>query len=153
MPRHDDPLVSFDVPRDWDNKTIIAYAAPVGPGGGATANLVMTRDRLRPDEDLLAYADRHVDELAKRLSGFSLIDSHDAEVAGRPAIHVSFQSDADDGALRQRLTMVLLPDRLVAAFTFTAPERDVDQLEPLFERILSSVRFATSMAAVNGAAS
>lgn len=153
MPRHDDPLVSFDVPRDWDNKTIIAYTAPATPGGATTANVVMTRDRLRPNEDLLAYADRHVDELAKRLSGFVLLDSHDAEVAGRPAIHVSFQSDAQDGPLRQRLTMVLLVDHVVAAFTFTAPERDLDQLAPLFDRILSSVRFSTSIAAVNGAAS
>jgi len=142
MPRHEDPLVSFDVPRQWDNKTIIAYSAPSVDGADATANLVMTRDRLRDDEDLRAYADRHLEQLAKRMPGFALVGSGDDPVDDRPAISASFSSDTRDGGLTQRLVMVLLPDRVVASFTLTSPRKDMGQLAPLFERILSTVKFA-----------
>jgi hypothetical protein len=142
MPRHDDPWVSFDVPRDWDNRTIIAYAAPASADGTSTANLVMTRDCLRDDEDLVAYAERHLDTLSGRMKGFSLLDSKDEQVGGRPALTVSFSSKGADEPLIQRLTMVALADRAVVSFTLTAPESQLDQLAPLFERILSSVSFA-----------
>ena len=56
MPRHHDALVSFDVPRDWDDRTIIAYRAPV-EGEGRAPNLVMTRDRLGEDEDFVEVQD------------------------------------------------------------------------------------------------
>ena len=142
MPRHLDSLVSFDVPRDWQDKTIIAYTAPPAEGQKTAANLVMTRDRLGDDEDLYAYAERHVDELAKQLRGFAMLGSRDEEVGGHPALSVSFNSEALDGALTQKLTMVLLTDRVVASFTLTSPERDLSQLAPLFERIMSTVSFA-----------
>ena len=139
MSRHTDSLVSFDVPRDWDDKTIIAYTAPVVEGAKTTANLVMTRDHLRDDEDLFGYADRHVDELSKRLRGFALIGSEETEVGGRPAMGVAFSSTTQGNSLTQRLMIVLLPDRVVASFTLTSPQRDVGQLAPLFDRIMESV--------------
>jgi hypothetical protein len=142
MPRHDDPMVSFDVPRDWDNRTIIAYAAPAGEDDKSSANLVMTRDRLRDDEDLVAYAERHLDTLAARMKGFTVLGSKDEQVGGRPALTVSFSSKGQDEPLVQRLTMVALADRRVASFTLTAPESQLDQLAPLFGRILASVSFA-----------
>ena len=141
MPRHDDPWVSFDVPRDWDNRTIIAYAAPAGEDDKSSANLVMTRDRLRDDEDLVAYADRHLDTLSERMKGFAMLGSKAEEVDGKPALTVSFSSKGGDELLIQRLTMVALSDRRVASFTLTAPESQLDQLAPLFQRILGSVTF------------
>ena len=74
MPRYQDTLVSFDVPRDWENRSIIAFAAPPQPGGAGVANLVITRDRLRDEEELLDYAERHVDELEASIDGFALLD-------------------------------------------------------------------------------
>jgi len=143
MPRHHDPLVSFDVPRDWDNRTIIVFRAPV-EGDERAPNLVMTRDRIpEDDEDLFAYADRQVADLAKQLRGFVILGSKEEEVDGHPAITVSFTSDSKDGQLVQRLTMVQLPDRQVASFTLTAPEVEVNRVAPLFQRMMESVSFAT----------
>ncbi len=141
MPRHEDPLVSFDVPRDWDDRTIIAYAAPTPEGKKTTANLVMTRDRLRDDEDLVQYAERHVETLSERMVDFKVLGSRDGEVDGLPALTVSFSSKGAEARLVQRLTMIALADRQVASFTLTAPESELDQIAPLFQRILSSVRF------------
>lgn len=141
MPRHRDPLVSFDVPRDWDNRSIIVFRAPA-EGDGRVPNLVMTRDRI-PDEedDLYAYADRQLGELAKQLRGFALIGSKEEQVGGRPAITLSFTSDSKDGQLVQRLTMIQLGDRRVACFTLTSPEIEMGRVAPLFQRMMQSVRF------------
>jgi hypothetical protein len=141
MPRHVDSLVSFDIPRDWDDRTIIAYAAPPSAGSELAANLVMTRDRLGAGEDLHAYGDRHVTELSKRLDDFALGASGETEIDGRPALSVSFSSTSTGGALVQRMLMVLCPERVVAAFTLTAPAHELAQIGPLFERIVSSIRF------------
>jgi hypothetical protein len=142
MPRHIDPLCSFDVPRDWDNKSIIAFSAPARPGAAdSLANLVITRDRLRDDEDLVGYAERHLDDLERCMDGFRLVGHKEEQLGDRPALTVSFQSKGGDGLLTQRMTLVELPERLVAAVTCTAPERDLEQMAPLFERILASLRW------------
>ena len=56
MPRHEQREISFDVPRHWEERTIVAFAAPKEPGrdGGqaVAANLVMTHDTLRDRETL-----------------------------------------------------------------------------------------------------
>jgi hypothetical protein len=139
MPRHVDPLLSFDVPRDWQDRTVVAYAAP-GADGATAANLVMTRDELDEDEDFEGYADRQLAALAQRLKGFALEKRAKLEIGGRPAIGLSFVSRGANGMLVQRLTIVALPDRKIAAFTTTVPERDAEQLDPLFDHILASVR-------------
>ena len=134
-------MVSFDVPRDWDNRTIIVFRAPV-EGDERAPNLVMTRDRIPDDDDdLFVYADRQVTDLAKQLRGFIILGSKEEVVGGHPAITVSFTSDSKDGKLVQRLTMVQLPDRRVASFTLTAPEVEMNRVAPLFQRIMESVSF------------
>jgi hypothetical protein len=140
MPRHRDPLVSFDVPRDWESRTIVAYRAP-RDGDEPAPNVVVTRDRLHDDEDLVGYAERQVEALEAEIDGFVLRGSGEVVVDGHPAIAIAFTSEAEGAPLAQRMTMVALPDRLVATFTMTAPSRDLAQLGPLFERILASARF------------
>lgn len=144
MPRHDDPLLSFDVPRDWEDRSVVAYTAPIVGNRQQVANLVMTRDRLSDGEDLAAYSDRQLALLAEQLDGFVLHKSDAAEVAGRPAQVMAFSSLGDDGVLDQRLTMIALPGGQVASLTMTAPRDEAAQLAPLFERIVSSVRATES---------
>ena len=143
MARHQDPRVSFDVPRDWEDRSVVAYAAPDGPRGASGANLVLTRDKLREDEELAAYAGRHTLALAQRLDGFVLEAHNTVELDGRPAVSVSFASNGAGGELEQRMVIVQLAERQLMTVTVTAPGEDAAQLAPLFERILSSVRFAT----------
>jgi hypothetical protein len=136
MPRHRDALVNFEVPRDWIDRSVVAYSAPTPTG----VNLVMTRDRLEDDEDLPQYAARQLDDIAERMRGFTIEEVVEHEIAGRRAFTTRFRSAGTDGPLVQRLTLIALPDRRVVAFTTTAPARDAEQLAPLFERIISSVQ-------------
>lgn len=139
MPRHNDPLISFDVPRDWENRSIIAFAAPEQDGKQGVANIVVTRDRLRDDEELVDYAERHLDELEASMEGFFLLSSIQEQVGGKTAFTMAFASDGPEGPLTQRLTMVELTDRVVVSVTLTAPEREIEQLSPLFDRMLGSI--------------
>lgn len=139
MPRHEDQLVSFDVPRDWVDRTVVAYAAPPKEGTRAAANLVMTRDEIPEDEELEDYVARQVANLGDHLKGFLLEARDDDVVSGRPAVVLTFGSSGADGPLAQRLTIVALPGRRVLSFTMTAPVRDAAQVVALFDRIISSV--------------
>lgn len=142
MPRHEDRDLSFDVPRHWDDKTIVAYAAPPAPGQAIAANLVLTRDALREGETLAGYADRQLTELAKRLDGFELEGREDSQLGGAPAVTVRFTARAAAGPLAQRLVVIEGRRRGVYCFTATSAQADAAQNDPLFDRMLATIRFA-----------
>jgi hypothetical protein len=141
MPRHEQRDISFDVPRHWDDKTIVAYAAPPQAGQAIAANLVMTRDALKDGENLAQYADRQLAELAKRVDAFELIRREDLTLGGAPAVSVRFAARAAGGPLEQRLVVVEGRRRSVYCFTATTAKADADQNNPLFDRILGTIRF------------
>ncbi|MFO0759147.1 MAG: DcrB-related protein [Byssovorax sp.] len=141
MARHEQPDVSFDVPRHWEDKTLVAYAAPPQPEKATTANLVMTRDSLLDREMLADYADRQLTELSARLDDFELDRREQTTLGGQPAIILRFTSRSQSGTLVQRLCMVEGRRRLVYCFTATSPKADQAQNDPLFDRILGTLRF------------
>jgi len=141
MPRHEQSDVSFDIPRYWEDKTLVAYASPPRDGQTTAANLVMTRDALDERETLGDYADRQLAELAKRLDGFELVRREETTLGGLTAIVLRFGSKAAAGPLLQRLAVVEGRRRSVYCFTATTPKADAAQNDPLFDRILGTVRF------------
>ena len=141
MPRYEQRDVSFDVPRHWDDKTLVAFAAPAQPGQALAPNLVMTRDHLGEADTLHSYADRQLAELAGRVEGFELIAREDTSIGGAPAIALRFRARADKGTLEQRLVIAQGRRRGVYCFTATMSKDDAEQYGPLFDRMLSSVRF------------
>ena len=141
MPRHEQRDITFDVPRHWDDKTIVAYAAPTRAGQEIAANLVMTRDALRDGETLAQYADRQLAEMAKRMDGFELIRRDELTIGGAHAVAVRFASRGSGGPLEQRLVVVEGRRRSVFCFTATTAKADADQNNPLFDRILGTIRF------------
>ena len=141
MARHESRDVIFDVPRHWEDKTLIAYASPTKPGQATAPNLVMTRDALGPSDTLQSYADRQLAELAKRLDAFELLGREDTSLGGHAAVVIHFSSKASGGPLEQRLAIAEGRRRSVYCFTLTTSKADAEQMNPLFERILSPVRF------------
>jgi hypothetical protein len=141
MPRHQQGNVSFEVPRHWEDKTIVAFAAPAAAGQPASASFVMTRDTLGESDTLASYADRQLAELSQRVDGFELQSKRDTTIGGARAVAMRFTSKALAGPLVQRLVVVEDRRRAVVCFTATAPRADAAQLDPLFDRMLSGVRF------------
>jgi hypothetical protein len=141
MSRHESRDVSFDVPRHWEDRTMVAFAAPPRQGQGTAPNFVMTRDVLAGDDTLAGYADRQLAELSKRLTNFELVERRERTLGGVAAIELHFTWSASAGDIEQRLAMALGRRRTVFCFNATAAKADADQMNPLFERILSTVRF------------
>ncbi|WP_437980741.1 DcrB-related protein [Sorangium sp. So ce117] len=144
MPRYENSDVSFDVPRDWEDRSIVAFAASPEPGQASTASVVMTRDALAAGEDLRKYGDRQLMELAKRLEGFQLLARHERAVGDRPGLELRFAWRGQSGPLEQRLLFVAGRRPTVLSFTATLPRDEVERLDPMFDRIFASVRIAGS---------
>src|SRR4051794_25733970 len=103
MSRYEHPDVAFDVPREWEDRSVAAFSAPSKPGQGMAANLVMTRDALAANDTLRTYADRQLVELAKRLDGFDLRERREFVLAGLAAIELQFSWQGQSGAIEQRM--------------------------------------------------
>ena len=152
MPRYEQRDVSFDVPRHWDDKTLVAFAAPAQPGQALAPNLVMTRDQLGDADTLDSYADKQLAELAGRVEGFELVKREHTSLGGAPAIALRFRARADKGTIEQRLVLAQGRRRGVFCFTATMSKADAEQYGPLFDRMLGSVRFAGPSAPDEGGA-
>lgn len=140
MPRYEHPDVSFEVPRDWDDRSVAAFAAPVGKGKKTGPTVVLTRDKLEPGENLASYADRSLVELVQRLERFSLQKRADLLVADLPAIELRFTWKGHSGLVDQRLVMCATGKRLVLSITSTAPRPSDMDIDAVMNRILASVR-------------
>jgi len=138
--RYESKEVAFDVPRDWEDKTVVAFAAPAGEG--VAPNVVLTRDVLRDDETLRAYVDRQLVELAKRLDAFDLHARRELHLGGHAALELAFGWQGQMAPLEQRLVMVANKKREVLSFTTTTAKADVAKNDPVFDRLLLSVRFS-----------
>jgi hypothetical protein len=138
--RYEGQDLAFDLPRDWEDKTVVAFSAPGKVG--LAPNVVVTRDALADGETLAAYADRQLVELAKRLDAFDLHQRRDLNLGGHAAIELSFGWQGQVAALEQRLVMAANRARKVITLTTTTAKADAKKNDPIFDRILLSVRFA-----------
>jgi hypothetical protein len=140
MPRYEHPDVSFEVPRDWEDRSVAAFSAPLAPGSTAAPNVVLTRDKLEPGENLAGYADRNLVELAQRLDKFSLQKRTDVKVSELPAIELRFTWKGSSGLIDQRLVMCATGKRLVLSLTSTAPRSAGIDMDAIMTRVLATVK-------------
>lgn len=141
MSRYESRDVTFDVPRHWEDRTLVAFAAPAKPGQATAPNMVMTRDSLGPEETIQSYADKQLAELSKRLEGFELDERKEQTYGGQPGVELRFTWQGSSGKLEQRLAMVVGKRRTVCCFNATMSKADAEQMNPLFDRIMSTIRF------------
>lgn len=139
MPRYEHADISFDYPRDWEDRSVVAFAAPVEPDKTAT-NVVLTRDKLAEGENVKGYADRQIVEMSKKLDAFALIERRDFDKDGIGSVDLRFAWRGSVGALVQRLVMIPLKDGRLVNLTCTTSRADAQEFAPIFDRILASVR-------------
>lgn len=140
MARYAHDGVSFDVPRDWDDKCMAAFAAPIAPGAKSAANVVMTRDTLKSGETLAQYTDKQLVDLAKQLTHFDLVGRKETTLGELPAVELRFSWKGGVGFVEQRLVSVVVGSRKVLNLTATVPRAEVAKLGPIFDRIFASVK-------------
>lgn len=134
--------VAFEAPESWEDKTIVAFAAPPTPGK-FSPNVVMTKEALKSGESLRSYADRQIMELARRLEGFDLIESGERTVGGLNALEYRFSWTSEHAELHQHTVMVAPKDQ-VLTFTGTATHEDDASLDEAMVHLLSTISFPTA---------
>ena len=140
MARYEQNDLAFDVPRDWDDRSVIAFTAPVKPGRVTSPNFVVTREAMSATETLASLADRQFIELARRLDGFDLHSRSELTIAELPAIEVRFSWSGQGGAIVQRVIMIARK-RTMLTFTATAPKAEAATINGMFDRIVASIHF------------
>jgi hypothetical protein len=151
MPRYQSADLKFDVPADWQDRTITAFAAPPKPGRKVVPNLVLTREAGDGRESVTAYADRQLVEFAKRLDDFELEQRRERPLGGLPAVELTFTWHNPLGVLRQRQLCVLLRGHTVLNLTLSALAEDFAAVEPAFDAILASLHFPEAVGLPNRA--
>jgi len=141
MARYEHSDVTFDVPRDWSDRSVVAFAEPSKPGQRSAANVVLTRDTLPKGQTLKNYADKQLVELAKGMNGFDLRKREEKQLGGREAVELRFGWVGGNGPIEQRLTMVQGPKDKILTFTTTVTRAEASKLDAVFDRILASVKF------------
>jgi hypothetical protein len=149
MPRYQDKDILFEAPKDWTDRTIVAFSAPLDATKNkeTAPNIVMTREPMRDEDTLRTHADRQLLELGRQLKDFDLLESRETELAGLPAIFLRYTWVSHLGELEQSLTMVerRLPEgRVAATFTTTVGKADAANARPVLNQILQNVRFEPS---------
>ena len=123
-----------------DCRVAFVVTAPPAPGETFACNLVVTRDRLRPNEDLAGYVDRQLHELAKGLKRFKLHGRRDVEVDGTAGHEILCGCQGSQGPLEQRLTFLPRGAGGVLTFTATVTKARSQLLFPLFDEIVQTAR-------------
>jgi hypothetical protein len=142
MPRFQDKDVGFEAPKEWMDRTIVAFTAPANKENAP--NIVMTREPMRDEDTLRTHADRQLLELGRQLQDFDLLESRETQLGGQPAILLRFAWVSHLGDLEQSVTMVertFDQKRVAMTFTTTSPRAEAQGTRPVFQQILQSVQF------------
>jgi hypothetical protein len=135
--------LSVEVPDDWEDKSIVAFAAPRRPGKVVQPNIVVTRDRLPSGQNLQTYASRQLTVARKQLPHFTLKETRLANVGRQPAVVHRFTWDSDSGPLVQTQLIVAFDESIYSVTTSTPRGEDAKTAEA-FDRILSTLDFTSA---------
>ncbi len=149
MTRHTLDELHFDLA---DELTLVGVIRlRTDKGDGFTPNLVVTRDRLRPEEALSTYVDRQLIELAKKLRRFVIRTRTTGTVGGVSSFEISCTWQGSQGPIDQLLTVVPRAPPAVLTFTATAPKNQSEAAFRSFRAILATLSFDGSAASADDA--
>lgn len=140
MPQQGYKNITIDVPQEWQDKTVLAFAAPPRAGKVAQPNVVVTRDSLPVGQSIRTYGAKQLAELAKALREFELLDSREVNVGGLAGVEYRFTWEGDAGPIFQRMLLAPLQDTVVTV-TASAPKAEATTSAEVFDKILASVSF------------
>jgi hypothetical protein len=138
VPRNTERDFSFEVPQEWHDGSIVVFHGP------DDVSVVVTQEPVPEGETLRRQADRELIQLGKSLREFDLLESHDTELGGRPAIHMRFTWVSARGTLEQSMTLVHNEREgacVATVFATAVPQDKAAAMRPIFEHLLESVAF------------
>lgn len=127
---------ALDVPDDWQDHSIISFAATVSPNEFAP-NLVVTREPIDEDASIEDYANRQFAVTQAEVEGLKIVEQNNLTVDGKPAVQI-IQKIGAHGLNLQQLQTFILADEEIFIVTCTATSATFDQHLPRFRKIIQS---------------
>lgn len=134
---------SLTVPDDWADRSMITWVAPPAPGLKVLPNLLCSKGEMQPDETLEKFVNRQLKELMAQVKTFDLVSRQSVLFGGRPAVELAFTMRPQDVTLKQKQLFFQADQQKNIANTvvLTAAADDFDSFAPVFQQILTSVRW------------
>jgi hypothetical protein len=127
----------FDVPDDWTDRSINIFA--VGATPPLALSFVISRDYMKPGQELVDFVEEKLAEAAKNLPKFRLISKRQIIVDGSTALQAEFAWYAEKNAMHQRQAYVPSGAK-VLILTATAPVKISDEHEEQMNALLASLK-------------
>lgn len=132
---------TIETPDDWEDRSIITFAAPSQIGEFAP-NVVVTREAVDLTMSVEEYAYRQFDIAQKEVAGLQIVEQKNTTLAGRPAVEIIQRLSAHGLNLQQLQTFILLRAE-ICIITCTSTVGNFNQYLPRFRKILDSFQIKT----------
>ena len=136
-------LFELSIPDNWEDRSMITWVAPPSPRYKVLPNVLISKSRMLPAEDLPAFVNRQLKELMSKVGHFELLRRGDTELSGRPAVELVFSMKPQNILLMQRQIFFNSPGEahMVHTVVATSAKDDWPTLESDFDGIFRSLNW------------
>ena len=129
------------IPEGWEDRSMITWVAPPSKRYKVLPNVLVSKSRMLPAEDLSGFVNRQLKELMAKVPTFDLLRRGDTLLNGNPAIELSFTMRPQGVTLMQKQLFFIPPGdpRTVHTVVATSAKDDWSVLDADFSRIFQSL--------------
>lgn len=123
----------LDIPDDWQDRSIISFAASVSPNEFAP-NVVITKEITDAETSIEDYTNQQFNITQAEVPELKILDQQNINIGGRPAVQL-IQKIGAHGLNLQQLQTFILGNAEIYVVTCTATAATFDQHLPRFQKI------------------
>lgn len=129
---------AISIPQGWRDHTVNAFALH-DPDRKNEASFVISRE-IVANRTLSEYLDQQLAQAAKKMNRYRLLGRRETQVGAKEAVEVEYAWSSPEGiGIFQRQT-VLIHGSQFLVFTWSAREKDREQMEPLWAGVMQSIQ-------------
>ncbi len=129
---------TIETPDDWQDRSIISFAAPVSPHEFAP-NVVITKEKFDDEMSVEEYCGIQLNIAVNEIPGLKILKREDIKIGGKPAVEILQRFSAHELNLQQLQIFVVI-DAEICVITCTAAIENFNQVLPRFRKMLDSFR-------------
>ena len=140
--------IKLKQPEGWEDRSMIACNGKTMPPSGVLPNFVVTQDKFGamaegdPIERIKAFAQKQVTDMETKLPSSSILSRTLTQVGGHHAAEVIVTWLHGSVRLCQIVTFTAWDQERVVISTATCAEEDFAELEPIFRRLIASLKLS-----------
>ena len=127
--------ISFEVPNNWDDNTVIIWTGPIE--GNITPSVVVADSELPKGKSFESYVTSEYNDLIEEADNFVLHERNEYNVKGIACIKNKHSWRADGQRITQ-LQYNYLSDGIIYTVTCTNSLENFSKTEEIFEKIVTS---------------